>query len=317
MSHQIMTSDEYHEHPALGSTSIKRALIHPALVYAPSTIDPRVAAEGTRLHTAVIEPDMMHQRYQVAPDPEDYPNALRTASDMRDALKAAGVKGYSGKKSDELAAMVRESIPNALLWSDVLSRQAREGAGKMFVSADEWDQMERTAEAVLSHPVIQGEGIFADGIGEASFFCEIEYQTPGLFGRDWSLKARPDWLQMTRRVADLKSWRGGRDVEAFYRHASDLHYDLSAALYLDVLAEHGHGSSTFTWVVVDKSTLHAGGHVVVHVATLDFAFLEQGREKLSCALERIADWQSSPERFDRCNLIEHIATPPRWGWRRP
>jgi len=314
MSYEIMTNAEYHAHPAIGSTSIKRALVHPALVNAPSTINPKVAEEGNRLHTAVIEPDMMHQRYTVAPNPDDYPNALRTASDMRDALKSAGVKGYSGKKSDDLAAMVRESVPSALLWSDVLSVHAKEGAGKTFVSSEEWEQMERCADAVAAHPVIQAEGIFSEGIGEASFFSELTFDAPAIFGRVWEMKARPDWLQVDR-VSDLKSWRGGRDVSAFFRHASDLHYDLSAAHYLEVLAAHGHTSDRFTWVIVDKATLHAGGHVLIHVATMSPEFLAQGREKLAVALERFHDWQSSPRAFDRCNQIEHIAEPPRWGWR--
>jgi hypothetical protein len=375
MSYEIMTNAEYHAHPALGSTSIKRALVHPALVNAPSTINPKVAEEGNRLHTAVIEPDMLHQRYTVAPDPDDYPealktsdemraalklaapspddypDALRTAGDMRNALKAAGVKGFSSKPapavlaavrehlpdaviwadiversgfdisgisgwpSERLESMVRDSLPNALLWSDVLSVHAKEGAGKTFVSSEEWAQMERCADAVAAHPVIQAEGIFSEGIGEASFFSELTFNAPAIFGRVWEMKARPDWLQ-PQRVSDLKSWRGGRDVSAFFRHASDLHYDLSAAHYLEVLAAHGHTSDRFTWVIVDKATLHAGGHVLIHVATMSPEFLAQGREKLAVALERFHDWQSSPRAFDRCNQIEHTAEPPRWGWRK-
>ena len=310
----IMSNDEYHAHPSLGSTTIKRALSHPARMSAPSGIRRQTADEGTRLHCAVLEPDELHNRYTVAPRPEDYPHALKTSDDLKAALRAAGVKGYSAKKRDDLVAMVRESIPGAVLWSDILSEHGSGAARKTFVSQDEWDEMRRARDAALSHPVIKGEGIFTDGRGELSFFADVTYQDPGIYGRAWALKARPDWLQTTR-VTDLKSWKGGAGIDAFYSQANRLHYDLSAALYLDVLREHGHRSDRFTWVVIDKATLRTGGRVLIHVVTMSPAFLEQGRDKLSAALDRINAWESAPEVYDRQTLIEHIAEPPAYGWR--
>jgi len=312
---ELLSIDEYHAHPALGSTTVKRALTHPERMSAPSGINPKAAEFGHRMHCAVIEPEEMHRRYCVAPSPDDYPNALRTATDLREALKSAGIKGYSGKKSAELVTMVRESIPGAQLWSDILSRHGADAEGKTFVSSDEWDEMHRVADAVMAHPVIQAEGIFTDGVGEASFFSDVAYDTPSLYGRKWPMKARPDWLQMGRRVVDLKTWAGGKPVESFYADANKYHYDLSAALYLDVLRQHGHTSDVFTWVVVDKSTAKTGGRVIVHVATMSSAFLAQGREKLAVALERINDWEAAPEIYDRQTQVEHIAEPPAWGWR--
>jgi hypothetical protein len=312
---RTMTNDEYHaEREHLSSSRVKSALIHPERMTAPSTIRPDVAAEGNRIHTAVIEPDQIHNRYCVAPNPEDYPNALRTATDLRNALKAAGVKGYSGKKTAELVDMVRDSIPTATLWSDVLSRHGNASAGKEFCSQDEWDQMHRVAEAVMDHEVIKAEGLFTDGIGEASFFEDVSYNYPAIWGRRWPMKCRPDWLQDFR-VTDLKTWRGGKPAHKFDAHANDLHYDLSAALYLDVLRVYGYTGRRFTWVVVDKATVHSGGRVLVHVRTMSDAFLEQGREKLRAALEAIADWESSPKAYDRQFQVEEIAEPPRWGWR--
>ena len=170
----IMSNDEYHAHPSLGSTTIKRALTHPARMSAPSGIRRQTADEGTRLHCAVLEPEELHNRYTVAPRPEDYPHALKTSDDLKAALRAAGVKGYSAKKRDDLAAMVRESIPGAVLWSDILSEHGSGAARKTFVSQDEWDEMRRARDAALSHPVIKGEGIFTDGRGELSFFADVK-----------------------------------------------------------------------------------------------------------------------------------------------
>jgi len=372
---RTMTNDEYHaEREHLSSSRVKAALIHPERMTAPSSIRADVAAEGNRIHTAVIEPDQIHNRYCVAPAPEDYPNALRTADEMRAAIKAAapnpddypdalrtvgdmkaalraaGVKGYSTQDlvgtiqmvrefipdavlwsdiieaagfstkglsampSERLEEMVRNSLPNALLWSDVLSRHGNASAGKEFCSQEEWDQMHRVAEAVMAHEVIKAEGLFTDGVGEASFFADVSYNYPAIWGRQWPMKCRPDWLQW-HRVTDLKTWRGGKPAHKFDAHANDLHYDLSAAMYLDVLRVYGYTGRRFTWVVVDKATVHSGGRVLVHVRTMSDAFLEQGRDKLRTALEAIADWESSPKAYDRQFQVEEIAEPPRWGWR--
>ena len=55
---RTMTNDEYHaEREHLSSSRVKAALIHPERMTAPSTIRADVAAEGNRIHTAVIEPD--------------------------------------------------------------------------------------------------------------------------------------------------------------------------------------------------------------------------------------------------------------------
>jgi len=128
------------------------------------------------------------------------------------------------------------------------------------------------------------------------------------------MKCRPDWLQHDR-VTDLKTWKGGQPLDAFYRQADALHYDMSAAHYLAVLDAHGRDPGTFTWAVVDKSTMSDGGHVVIHLATLSDEFLARGREKLETALERISLWRSAPELYERQNQIEHIAAPPHWNWR--
>jgi hypothetical protein len=311
---EVMSNDEYHAHPSLGSTTIKRALTHPERMTAPSGISRQAADEGNRLHCAIIEPEEMHNRYVVAPRPDDYPHALKTSDDLKGALRSAGVKGYSGKKREELAAMVRESIPGAVLWSDILSEHGTSAASKTFVSQDEWDEMHRCADAVMAHAFVKGEGLFSDGVGERSFFADVTYNDPGIYGRKWPMKARPDWLQATR-VTDVKSWKGGAGRSAFIAQANRLHYDLSAALYLDVLREHGHRSDVFTWIVVDKSTLKTGGRVIIHTITMSPAFLEQGRDKLSDALDRIHSWETSPGIYNRQEEIEHIAEPPAWGWR--
>lgn len=310
-----MSNEEYHQRPEMGSSVVKRALVHPGRIDAPSGIHPMAAAYGNRIHTAVIEPEEIHRRYCVSPNPDDYPDALRTASDLRGALKAGGVKGYSGKKTAELVDMVRESGMGALLWSDVLSRHGSESQGKTFVSAEDWSEMYRVADAVADHSIVKDQGIFKDGIGEASFFADVTYTDPKISDRSWAMKARPDWLQMGRRVSDLKTWSGGESVESFYRAANRYHYDLSAALYLDVLREHGHDSDVFQWVIVDKSTAKTGGRVIVHVVKMSPRFIEQGREKLAVALRRIHQWERSREEYQRESEVEHVAEPPAYGWR--
>ena len=57
------------------------------------------------------------------------------------------------------------------------------------------------------------------------------------------------------------------------------------------------------------------GRVIIHTITMSPAFIEQGRDKLSDALDRIHSWETSPGIYNRQEEIEHIAEPPAWGWR--
>ena len=319
---ESMSNEDYHGTKShLGSTSVKRARVHPSLVDLPSSIDPKVAAEGNRLHCCVCEPLEVPNRYVVAPSHINYPDALvdekgkATNKAMVDALKAASIPKTSGKAKPELMEMCREHIPQRRLWDDIMSDFGAKNAGKELVSGSEFEAMERVAEAALAHDFLSGEGVFSDGIGESSFFAPVAFDE--LFGLEFLMKCRPDWLQIIKRATDLKSWtpKGSRAPEAFIRAAIKLDYDLQAAHYMAVLDAHGKRPPAFTWAVVDKTSLRERGPVLIHAITLGPSLLKQGREKLVSALDDLNVWRSSPSHYDRVHQQEHIAEAPSYGWR--
>jgi len=308
-----MSIVEYHAREELSSSQLKRAEIDPRLVRVPTPISAAARRDGDRLHCAILEPEQVAVRYVVAPDPAHYPEALRTAADMRAALKSAGVRGYSGKPVAELVAMVRDSVPNAVLWDDVLSEHGADAAGKEFVSAEEWRQMERAHDAARAHAAVTDLRIFEGrGRAETSWFCDLQYdEHPPLFGVRWAVRARPDWIAESGRVVDVKTWQGGRPLRAFYADAERYSYDLSAALYLDVLRGCGETVGPFSWLIVDKSTLC--GPVRIELATIPDDWIAAGRRKIHRALEAIHDHQQNPHAWTRLAQRDHIAERPAWA----
>ena len=64
----------------------------------------RDAAENPAIteHAAILNPEEFSRRYVREPSKDDFENCLSSDADIQQWIKSRGIKGYSGKKYDEL-----------------------------------------------------------------------------------------------------------------------------------------------------------------------------------------------------------------------
>src|SRR5690606_28106079 len=138
--------------------------------------------------------DVYEARYQVEPDPADYPDALRTMDDMKARCIDLGLP-RSGRR-DDLIARILDADPKTEFWDDICA-----GDGRTLVKA-EWDKAIRMMHRVVSnHPDLRRA--FSGGLAEVSVFWIED---------DIRFRARFDYLKPAA-VIDLKSFANSRGKE--------------------------------------------------------------------------------------------------------
>ncbi len=139
---------------------------------------------GRAMHCRIVEPQSFRKAYVPALNPEDYPLALRTVEDMKEACRRLDLK-VSGRR-DDLAERLRPH-DDVMLWDDVVSDYARKHAGAEFLAAEQIAEIEIAAKMIEAHP--QLSKCFSGGHPEVSVFwndpetnipmkCRIDYLKP-------------------------------------------------------------------------------------------------------------------------------------------
>lgn len=176
------------------------------------------------------------------------------------------------------------------------ARDAAENAGQIPLKAAEYDQVMRVVEAVREHPV--ASDLLTGHIAEQT----IVHRDPetGLL-----IKVRPD-ARTPGIITDLKT-AADVDPRRFSREVIPTRgYQLSAALYVDVVREVLGEECEFFIIGVDKPTDPEVKPRVV-VTRMGEAYLADGRARYRVALSRYAhglatgEWPST-----------YTAEPPAW-----
>lgn len=226
---------EHHADPSLGSTDLKRLLRSTMDYWWGSCMNPRREPEagdtpakrqGRALHKLVLEGRAaLHKAYIAEPQPEDWPDALRTQDDMREFLKSRGDK-VSGTKP-ELAKRIKAVAPEIVLWDDVLAHFAAmiERDGLQVLKPDAFAEVEVAGHMVALNRHLANA--FKDGVAEVSVFWRDADGVP--------CKARFDYLK-PRTIADLKKCenKGEHPFPTACRLALRSYgYDMQVAHYLE------------------------------------------------------------------------------------
>lgn len=153
---------------------------------------------GKAFHCAVLEPDVFERTYVVLP------------ADAPQRPTAAMLKAKQPSP---------ESIARVTWWSDWRAMNA----GRVELSAEDFDRARRMADAVRAHPV--AAGLIVGGDREVTMRWQDE--ETGIW-----CKSRPDLRAAGEFVMDLKSCRDASH-EGFARAVAGYHYDLQAMHYLD------------------------------------------------------------------------------------
>lgn len=208
----------YFAQARLGSTDLMRlsksgegwwwSSVHNPL-YEPD--DTLAKLEGAAIHAACLEGLAAYEeRYSVAPDKAEYPDALHTIPEIKDALAARGVRvsGTSGYTKSDWVDAARIHAPEIQIWDVIVKSHAEASAGRRIISRDT-DRMVRTLYiTAMESPEIRSLIGLAEqfpSLSELSFFWTDR--------RGVKRRARFD-IFIPRFTGDLKSFGNwaGRDL---------------------------------------------------------------------------------------------------------
>jgi len=198
----LMLFAEYQETPGLSVSGMKHLAVSP-LRYWFLRINPDRPEEeetpylrfGSALHCAVLEPGEFDNRYARKLQKDEIEGLLVTVEDLREYCSSKGIISKARRKDEIIEAVLRHD-PTAPVWDVMEMQYAEANAGKILLSADEWERVAGASEAVRCEPKLQP--ILADGIPEACLFAKDP--ATGV-----SLKGRADWLAPGITV-DLKTF---------------------------------------------------------------------------------------------------------------
>ncbi len=143
-------------------------------------------ANGRAMHCRVIEPEVFKTAYVPALDPADYPLAIRTVEDAKEACRRLDLK-VSGRRDDLLERL--RPHDDVQIWDDLVSDYGKEHSGAEFLSADQMTEIQTAAAMIEHHP--QLSKCFKGGEPEVSVFwtdektglplkCRIDYLKPAV-----------------------------------------------------------------------------------------------------------------------------------------
>jgi hypothetical protein len=256
-----MPEEEYHALPALSSHGIRNLASSQMLYWSRTPFvselalkreqekqekDPAHRTIGKAYHCRIMEgADEFHRRFAVELTEEDCEGALESTDQIKAAIKALDRPPYSkvpdqlpdgggeylrAAKKDDWIAQLLELDPEAKILA-VMNQQHREKhAGKLFVSAEVYEQIEIAARMVEADPEVRHA--FSGGYAEVVliWYC----LTTGV-----PMKARVDYLKQKAAV-DLKTianQRGMSMERAIANEVAGYKYTIQPSVYVEGIQE--------------------------------------------------------------------------------
>lgn len=273
-----MPESEYRAHSAVANSDLvtfRRSAAHFEARRRLGSKDTPAKLDGRALHCAILEPSTFLQRYCVLP--ADAPRDLRH---LRDAKQPSA------------------STKEAIAWWDEWEARS---AGRITLSADDYDLKMATASAIRQHPALRG---YFDAAGQFELSVFATDPDTGV-----EVKCRPDLMLNIggyRVVLDPKSTDDARP-EYFQPSAYKYGYFQQDAFYTDVCEWAGSPIDLFLFIAFEKE--EPFGVKVYEVSDNDIDF---GRRQYRTALNGYAECLKSGEFPGYDDSIE-VLTRPAWA----
>lgn len=243
--HFGMDEETYHAIPAFSKSHLHHLLCSPTAFWADSWLNPdredRSAEHlhvGKAYHAMILEGHGAYTgRFYPAPDPKDYPQALRSVDEIKQALdklhqtpvSKVPVPGTEGKtraaKKEDWVAQLMAYDRSQLVWDDIVAKAERIAAGRTLLPCADDRRIRIAARMIMQDP--QLAKAFSGGFPEVVLIWRDPRQ--GVL-----CKSRIDYLKL-RAVVDLKTFANKRDrsVRKAILHAiAENRYCLQPAVYL-------------------------------------------------------------------------------------
>lgn len=300
---------DYYKDLALSYSGLKEFAISPAHYQAYIKMPKEQTAAmrlGTLTHLALLEPEVYAHKFVVAPEPKDYPSALKTLDDLKLKCKELGLT-VSGTK-DALTTRLKEVGRDLTFWDDIVAQHT---GGKELLTPDDRDLIEGMVDAIQSHSV--AFWLFTGGEAEKAF----KWTDPLT---SLVMKCKPDYLKVDQEyISDLKTVQPDKlnSRMSIERHVYDSKYHWQSGIYCRGISLCIQKSlNRFAHVFVgNKPTVYQRGKLthVVRVFMLDDAALEKAEIEYQPYLESFAkcverdEWPCFPEEAETISL-------PTWAW---
>lgn len=277
---------------------------------------------GTAFHCLLLEPERFATTYAepfIAPE-----GALVTIEDMKAALGESGVPFKASARKADLAALVREHLPRAVLFDDAKATYQAENAGRIELSSDQWQRIHSMREAVMAHRAAR-KLIAAPGEAELSAYWNERVDTADGRQRRILCRIRPDYWRHDGIMIDVKSAREeGADSQSFARSIATYRYHVQHAMYLEgaikaLRAARGFRQfampRAFVFLAVEKDACVIDGVAKgVAVYQLGHESVALGRRLLIENLRKFAEcdltgrWPGYPEEIQQIELPAYAFT---------
>lgn len=221
----------------------------------PEDKDSAAMRNGRAAHCRVVEgAEAFAAHYVPEIDPADFPLALRTVDDMKEACCRLDLK--VGGRRDDLIDRLRPH-DDVVLWDDVLADYGKEHAGKEFLSHDLIGEIQIAAKMIEAHP--QLSKCFKGGHPEVSvFWNDPETNIP--------MKCRIDYLKPAA-ICEYKTFNNayGRAIDrAIYSAIAAGRYQMQAVFQKEGLKVCGDTAERqFLWIFQQQGIAPvARGHIL-------------------------------------------------------
>lgn len=209
-----MPEEEYHADRSMSASGVKDIHVTPLTFWMKSGFNPSKSNEssepqerGKAFHTRLLEGmEAFNERYAVAPEIEDYPEAIDGGEALKERCRELGLK--VGGKIADLCARIREADPDAVLWPEIVetARLFAEKHGRIIIKRKLADEIQRQVRIIEMHPGT--EKALRGGYCEVSiFWIDAETGVP--------MKSRIDYLK-ARAAVEMKTFTNpfGKPIDA-------------------------------------------------------------------------------------------------------
>jgi exodeoxyribonuclease VIII len=259
-----MPNDLYHSLPALSSSGLKKFKESPPHYYRQylsnittkrTVQQKRTFDAGTYGHELVLEPQGYFDRYFRMPLPIDFPHALRTEAEIKEALLERQLK-TSGSKAEKIARLL-EADPTVPVLDNLMEiaclkhgqpgtkivegNEVQTYGGKVGIDGQVWDAALRVQQSVKRE--VLADAFIRNGLPEVAIIsrCPIT----GMM-----LKVKFDWLRFDDQAGDVKTTLSAMPDD-FSRQMKKLSYDLQQAFYCYVAELAGIFVRRFVFIAVE------------------------------------------------------------------
>lgn len=259
------SNEQYHGNKDyIGSTSLKLIKLSPLHYKNQEPLDTEAIRFGSAYHCFILEPEKFDKEYFVIDDTE-FCNEL-----------------IQNGKLDAKGNRVSVSKPRATNeYKSWYEQQISKSEGKILFDKEDLSKLEAMKSRLFSNRFARN--LLQNGEAEKSYYCDLEIIT----GQRIGVKVKPDYCKPNKRViVDLKTC--GKGVAAkneFPKHAADMDYHISAAMYSDMLSftENKGMNWDFIFIAQEKVVPYA-----FNIFKASPQFISQGRYEYELLLQLLA-----------------------------